>query len=56
MKMLDKPEVLYRRAHADGPRCATCAMFHARKLACDLVKGRIRPDDVCTRWIPRGKR
>lgn len=56
MRMLGKLEVRYRRARAGGPRCGSCAMFHPRKLTCDLVRGRIAAADVCTRWIPRGKR
>lgn len=54
--MVGKLMVRYRRAPASGPRCGTCAMFHPRLGTCDLVRGRIRAGDVCTRWIPRGKR
>lgn len=53
---LGKLAVRYRRAGAGGPRCGNCAMFHPRLQTCDLVAGRIRAGDVCTRWIPRGKR
>lgn len=56
MKTLGKLEVGYRRARPDGPSCGTCAMFHPRKLTCDLVRGRIAAGDTCRRWIPRGKR
>ena len=53
---LGKLAVRYRRATERGPRCGTCAMFHPRLGTCDLVRGRIAAGDVCTRWIPRGKR
>lgn len=53
---IGKLTVRYRRASPTGPSCATCAMFHPRLGTCDLVRGRIRAGDVCTRWIPRGKR
>lgn len=45
--MVSKETVNYRPA--DGWRsCMTCIMYHHGR--CDLVTGRIYPEDVCDRW------
>lgn len=45
--MVSKETVNYRAA--TGSRsCGNCIMFHSGM--CDLVKGKISPEDTCDRW------
>lgn len=48
--MVSKTSVNYRPS--TGVRdCANCVMFHGG--TCDLVKGEIKPRDICDRWEPK---
>lgn len=47
-----KGSVDYRRA--TGTRhCGNCAMYHRGE--CDLVRGIIRPEMTCVKWVSKGK-
>lgn len=46
---LSKGQVRYRAASNPKRKCGTCDMFRAPS-GCTLVKGIIRPADVCDRW------
>lgn len=46
-----KESVDYRRSES-SERCGNCAMFDAGTGSCDVVLGRIDPQDVCQRWLP----
>ena len=50
---LSKQAVRYRQARLGTRRCSSCAMFHPRTGTCDVVEGRIRPGDLCDRWVKR---
>ena len=47
--MVSKETVNYRHDRESARRCGNCVMFHPDG-SCDLVLGKIRPEDVCDRW------
>lgn len=47
---VSKTSVNYRRSEGDK-RCGTCSMYSNR--TCTLVRGSIRPGDVCDEWEKR---
>lgn len=53
MEKVSKASVNYRPADSTR-RCGTCIMFHDGK--CDLVKGKIDPDDMCDRWETKAQK
>ncbi len=53
MKKVTKSSVDYRTA-TGSRHCGSCAMFHPRSSECDLVRGVIRPEMVCDKWVKRG--
>lgn len=46
---VEKAEVNYGPGK-DESRCKNCTHFEAEKLGCEIVKGRISPDDWCERF------
>lgn len=51
-KTKQKVSVDYRKA-TGARHCGSCAMYHERASECDLVKGVIRPEMVCDRWVKK---
>ena len=47
-----KSEVDYRKSTDKGRECGTCSMF-VKPDACTLVRGTIKPSDVCDEWEPK---
>src|SRR5215469_8235600 len=48
MEQVSKESVNYRPATGNH-KCGNCVMFH-QNGTCDLVMGKISPEDTCDRW------
>lgn len=49
-KKIAKTSVNYR-AGTQTKHCSNCAMYHNGE--CDLVRGIIRPEMVCDKWVKK---